>query len=131
MTPAEMGTPSRGARRLVDLNTGRCLATRLQVADTFLRRFAGLMGRSALGDGEGLLLEGCKSVHTCFMRFSIDVAYLDRDMWVVAIRPRVKPWCFVGPIPPGEHTLELPAGTLERLGVLAGHHLDFEESTTP
>lgn len=128
MTPAEIGTPLRAPRKLVDLNTGRCLATKLQVADTFVRRLAGLMGRSALADGEGLLLEGCKSIHTCFMRFPIDVAYLDRDMWVVAVRPHVKPWRFVGPVSPGEHTLELPAGTLERLGVSEGHHLAFGEN---
>ncbi len=129
MTPAGIGRHTEDAVNLVDLNTGCCVAKRLRIADTFASRLTGLMGRRALAEGEGLLLKGCRSIHTCFMRFSIDVAYLDRDMWVVAVHHCVKPWRFVGPVSLGEHTLELPAGTLERLGVLAGHHLGMSIST--
>ncbi len=59
-------------------------------ADRFLKRFFGLMGRAELARGHALLLEPCNSVHTFFMRFPIDVIYLDRNNCVLdkeTIRP--------------------------------------------
>ncbi len=108
---------------LVDLNTGQVLVGSLRVADTFGSRFVGLMGRKDPPDGEALLLKYCASVHTCFMRFPIDVAFLDRDMWVVAIYPEVKPWRMVTAVEHGLHTLEIAAGALEAHGVKVGHRL--------
>ncbi|TML60208.1 MAG: DUF192 domain-containing protein, partial [Actinobacteria bacterium] len=52
----------------------------------------GLLGRTSLPDGEGLLLKPCGSVHTFFMRFPIDVVFLDRELSVVAVSAEVAPW---------------------------------------
>ena len=115
-------------RTVVDLNTGSVLADRMQVAGSFWGRLLGLMGRRSMTTGEGLLLMRCRDVHTCFMRFAIDVAYLDRDMWVLAIHQDVKPWRFLAGVEHGEHTLELPAGAVDRLGVRVGHRLECREA---
>ncbi|HLO94144.1 MAG TPA: DUF192 domain-containing protein, partial [Burkholderiaceae bacterium] len=48
-------------------------------ARSFWQRLGGLLVRPRLGAGEGLLLKPCNSVHTCFMRYAIDVIYLDRE----------------------------------------------------
>jgi len=122
VTPALVGKPA-AVSRIVDLNSGVRVADRLQIAATFSQRLLGLMGRRSLDPGEGLLLLKCRSVHTCFMRFPIDVAYLDEDMWVLAVHEEVQPWRFLRAVEMGEHTLELPAGTLRHLGVKVGHRL--------
>jgi len=71
------------------------LIPELIIADTFWKRSIGLMGRPSLKAGLGLLLRPCNSIHTCFMRFSIDVIFLDVQNRVVRIRSNVKPWRMV------------------------------------
>ena len=51
----------------------------LEVADNFVKRFLGLMGRKNLPQGQGLLITNCNSIHMCFMKFPIDVIYIDED----------------------------------------------------
>ena len=71
---------------------GRVVCEQLLVATRPLRRMRGLLGRAGLDPGEGMLLRPAGSVHTFFMRFPIDVVFLDRDRVVVAIEPDVRPW---------------------------------------
>ena len=65
---------------------------RAEVASTFWQRFMGLMGRSPLPPGEGLLIPRCSSIHTCFMRFAIDATFLDGDDNVVKVVRNIRPW---------------------------------------
>ena len=67
-------------------------ALTLRVARTFLARFRGLMLSAPLGPAEGMLITRCTSVHSAFMRYPIDVVYLDRDGIVVRCVPHLKPW---------------------------------------
>ncbi len=110
-------------------DTGKLVAPRAMVADTFLRRARGLMGKRGLADQEALWISPCGSVHTCFMRFSIDLLFLDRDLRVKGQRRCVKPYRMVlGP--PGSHSvLELPAGRLDRLGCEIGQQLTIFEAS--
>jgi hypothetical protein len=62
------------------------------LADTALARVRGLLGRSSLATGEGILLRPASSVHTAFMRFAIDVVFLDRDLRVLKIASHLRPW---------------------------------------
>lgn len=81
------------------------------------------MGRRALGEDEGLLIEPCSSMHTMFMRFAIDVIFLDKDRRVVKIAT-VRP--FRAAVGRGSHTvLEIPAGTAERNGLEVGDTLSL------
>jgi len=57
---------------------GTMLATRLEVADSASHRSKGLLGRTELEPGHGLWIVPCESVHTFFMKFAIDLVYLDR-----------------------------------------------------
>lgn len=83
----------------------------VETADTFLTRFNGLMGRRGLAPAHALLLEGCSSVHMFFMKFSLDIVYLDRDFRVLYLET-LKPWQ-VGSLVRGcAHVLELNAGEL-------------------
>lgn len=77
-------------------NTG-ALIWRLEVADSWLSRLRGLIGRSELGPNEGLYLPGTNGVHMLFMRFAIDCLFVgppraDGTHEVVAVRERLAPW---------------------------------------
>ncbi len=79
----------------------------IQRANTFWRRFAGLMGRRE--GAYGLWILPCDAIHMLFMRFSLDAVFLDQNGAIVALRTGVKPWgmAFGGK---GAHSvLELPA----------------------
>ena len=82
----------------------------------------GLLGRGGLERGEGLLLKPCGSVHTLFMRFPIDVVFLDRELSVLAVRPAVPPWRTAG-ARGAKVALELAAGEAMRLGIEPGLRL--------
>ena len=64
----------------------------LEQAHRLWPRLKGLLGRQALAPAQGLWLSPCNSVHCLFMRFSIDVLYLDRAQRIIAIRSHLKPW---------------------------------------
>ena len=78
--------------QLINADNGEVLLVQLEIADTFWKRFKGLQFRRSMPQGSGLLLRPCSSLHTCFMRFPIDVVMLDRDLKVVAIRRRIPAW---------------------------------------
>ena len=102
------------------------IASQVAVADSFFTRFRGLMLRKALAPGEGLLLKQCSAIHCCFMRFPIDVIYLNDDMRVVAIET-VKPWRLGGVFPDAKHVLELEAGSARAL--TPGIQIHWKECT--
>ena len=97
----------------------RCL-----VADGPLVRMRGLLGRRDLRPEEGILLQPASSVHTWFMRFPIDVVFLDRDMSVVRVVPRLGPWRLASRRRAAA-VLELAAGESERRGIEVGHRLSW------
>ena len=74
--------------------TGRVelLGVKAEVARGFVARSVGLIGRRSLPPGEGLLIPRCNCVHTMFMRFAIDLAFLDSRGEVVRRVENVRPW---------------------------------------
>jgi len=84
----------------------------------------GLLGRKALGDGEGILLRPASSVHTWFMLFPIDVVFLDRDRRVLRVVPELRPWRAVW-CRGAADTLELAASECAARGVEVGKRLDW------
>ena len=94
-------------------HSGEKIASHITVADTFLSRLRGLMGRKPLVPGEGLLLVPCPQIHTCFMRFSIDAVFCDKSGKVLYVKERMKPWRLGRFVRGGHYTLELPGGCLQ------------------
>ncbi len=97
------------------------LASRAEVAGTFWARLRGLIGRP-LRAGEGLLLRPCHAVHTCFMSYAIDVAFLDDEGCVLATAENLRPWRWRA-VRGAAMALELPAGTLARARVAPGSRI--------
>ena len=95
---------------------------RCTLADRPLTRLRGLLGRDGLDSGQGLLLRPASSVHTFFMRFPIDVVFLDRALVVLSIADDVDPWRTASQRG-AKAVLELPAGESSRHGLAVGDQL--------
>lgn len=102
------------------------LAHAAEVADTSAKRRTGLLKHESLEPGEGLWIVPCESVHTFFMKFPIDLLYLDRHHKVRKARSAVRPWrlsaCLLA-----HSVLELPAGTVKQSGTQAGDELVIDK----
>src|SRR5919198_5466211 len=88
---------------------GTVVCERCLLAETPLARMRGLLGRSGLPSGEGLLLRPAASIHTAFMRFAIDVVFLDRANQVLKVASSLEPWRTTA-CRGARAVLELPAG---------------------
>jgi uncharacterized membrane protein (UPF0127 family) len=106
--------------------TGAVLADRVERAATPLARLRGLLGRRSLPEGQALIIEPCTSIHTFFMRFAIDAAFLSRDLRVVRAISILKPWRATRFYLRAAMVLELPAGTLARTGTREGDALEVD-----
>jgi uncharacterized membrane protein (UPF0127 family) len=96
----------------------------IEVADSSSTRNRGLLGRDSLPEGEGLWITPCEAIHMFFMKFAIDVVFLDKNKRVVKIASRLKPWRVAGSFR-ARSVLELPAGTAERSGTQVGDQLEL------
>ena len=103
---------------------GAIVCERTSVADSPFTRLKGLLGRDGLEPGEGLLLRPAASVHTWFMRFPIDVVFLDRELVVLGIADDLHPWRAAGKRG-AKAALELPAGEAARRGLAVGDQLEL------
>ncbi len=119
--------------RLVSKTTGETVVAQLRIADGFWSRLVGLQFRRPLPSDAGLLLVPCNSVHTCFVRFPVDVVFLDDRGCVLAVRQNLRPWRLAFGPRKTHAVLETPAGAI---GVERGEELrvepaDGSESTPP
>jgi len=107
--------------RIVNETRGTVVAQDVRIADGIWSRFRGLMLRASLPQGQGLLIRPSSSIHTMFMRFPIDVLFLDRQNQVVKVVHEIRP-CRAA-LSKGHSALELAAGSAARAGVEAGDRL--------
>ena len=112
---------------LVNQSNQAVLAEKIEIADTFWRRFLGLMGRTKLPQGEGLLLKPCNAVHTCMMRFSIDVIFLNQAWQIVHIETELAPYKLSKQIREAVQVIELPNGTVKATGTKVCDYLRHTE----
>jgi len=108
---------------LVAFNTtrGTVVATKVEAADTPASRSKGLLGRESMEPGEGLWIVQfplarfvpCPTIHTFFMKFSIDVLFLDGDLTVRRVVEDMRPGRLSAWVPSARSILELPAGALK------------------
>lgn len=111
---------------IVNDTRGAVLATRVRAATTLMSRMVGLLGAPMLPPGEGLWLSPCTSVHTFFMRYPIDVLFVDKDHRVLAVST-LPPWRVSRWMPKAAGVLELAAGEAARALVNTGDRLAFKE----
>jgi hypothetical protein len=113
--------------RVINETKGSNLGQRVGMARSFWHRGKGLMFRSDLPSGTGLVIDPCSSIHTFWMRFPIDVLYVDRHGTVLRADREMKPWR-VGPlfVRHGRYVIELPAGTIEQTRTAPGDRIRID-----
>ena len=108
---------SRLSLKLINRRTGQTIASAVEIADTRRTRRRGLLGRDAMDPTAALILTPCCSIHTAFMRFAIDVMFVDRDGRVRRIVRELVPWRAVW-CARAHAVVELAAGALRSCEVL-------------
>jgi uncharacterized membrane protein (UPF0127 family) len=111
--------------KVVNLTRQTQIADRVGLAGDGRNRRKGLLGRAGLAEGEGLWIVPCEAVHTFWMRFPIDLVYLDRKYRVIKIRTGVRPWRLSACLR-AHSVIELAAGTMESTRTAPGDVLALE-----
>ncbi|HVO31366.1 MAG TPA: DUF192 domain-containing protein [bacterium] len=106
------------------------VSEKTRVADTMGTRMVGLLSSSGLAEEEGLWIEPCNSIHTWFMRFTIDALFLDREGTVLRAVERMKPWRLTWIVRRAAGVLELPEGRISRTGTKVGDRLVRERAAS-
>jgi hypothetical protein len=118
------GANPYSSMKISNLTRQTVLARHVEVADQASTRRKGLLGRNDLPSGDALWIVPCESVHTFFMRFSIDIVYLDRDLKVRKARSNVAPWRLSACLS-AHSVIELASGTIQSTRTRQGDQLEF------
>ena len=106
------------------------IAKKVHVAQTFFERFIGLMGKQSLDPFDALWIRPCHGgIHTFFMKFSIDVLFVNTKLQICHIRKNIKPWRIVHPpLFSGTYSVfEFPAPALHDFNLKNGDYLSVEK----
>ncbi len=108
---------------LFNKTKNQVIVPHLETASGLKRRLVGLMGRKEFVN-VGLWIPSCNSIHTCFMNFPIDLAFVDSKMNVVEVKHDVRPWRLVLPVLKAYGVFELPKGAASKINVGDILHVD-------
>lgn len=109
--------------KLLNKATNKVLVPKLEKAEGFKARNKGLLGRDHLPADQALWIVQCPAIHTFFMKFPIDVVFVDRQMVVRKVVKHVKPWRMTLPLPFPWDVIEFPAGFLDSNPIRVGEQL--------
>jgi len=110
--------------RVRNVTRGTSIGDAVETAESSEARRTGLLKHNKLDQGAGLWIIPCEAVHTFFMKFAIDLIYLDRKHKVRGIVREVRPWRFSICLP-ARSVLELPQGTIDRTNTRKGDQLEL------
>lgn len=114
----------RGCLRLAE--NKHCIIPRVDRTSNMFERMKGLLGSPPPATGEGLLIKPCSSIHTFAMQYSIDLIFLDKSWKIIKTIAKLKPWR-IATAPTASMVLELRAGSLEELHLIAGQQLEWQD----
>lgn len=101
------------------------IAEKVIIADSFLKRFKGLMLKKTLPANNALILKNCKGIHTLFMLFPIDAVFINKSGTVIYLAEYLKPWKTSKYIPNAYSIIELPSGSIDLFNIKIGDILQF------
>ena len=111
--------------KAVNLTTGEIVADKVRIAQDFKSRSIGLLNRKSLDENEALLIKPCNSIHTFFMKFPIDVVFLDKKGKVVKIKESMQPWRLLSSMPRGFMVLELKSRKIQKIRIKVGDLIEI------
>lgn len=98
--------------KILNISKHTVVAADAARADSFFARLKGLLGRRRIHRGEGLILKPCAAIHMFFMRFAIDVLFLDSSNKVIYVLENIRPWRISPYIAGASCAVELAAGSI-------------------
>ena len=107
-----------------NVTRGTSIGDAIDIAETSAARRTGLLKHHKLEAGAGLWITPCESVHTFFMKFAIDLIYIDRKRRVRGVVRALRPWRFSICLP-AHSVLELPPGTIDRTNTQKGDQVQL------
>jgi len=110
---------------ITNRNRAVTLCSHARLADNFLARLVGLLGSASLSHGSGLLIRPSSGVHTCGMRYPIDILTLDGSNRVLGAWSHIPPWRVRGISFKTRSVLELPSGTIHMTQTVPGDQLNI------
>ncbi len=111
--------------RIVNTTKGREIAGTVLIADSVLARLKGLLGRKSLERDHSLWLVPCKGIHTIWMKFPIDVAFLDEKGIVISVRHNLSPNRMTRIYLGARSAIELAAGRLAETETEQGDRIEI------
>ena len=108
---------------LKNLSKKMVLAQDIIEAKSFGARAKGLLGRTDLPHGSVMWIPRCNSIHTWFMKFSLDLVFADKDLKVCAVYENIPPWKIIGPILKARSVFEFSQGSITKELVETGDQL--------
>jgi uncharacterized membrane protein (UPF0127 family) len=111
--------------QLINKTRAAVLAENVELAITWFARLRGLLSKTKLPQRQCLVLHPCNSIHTCFMKFNIDVLFVKESGEIVHQMENVSPYRFSPVIKEARFVIELPAGEIRYTGTKSG---DFVNS---
>lgn len=103
------------------------LAETAEMADTVVSRLKGLIGRRDIPSGHAMVITHCRSIHMFFMRFAIDVIFVDRKNTVVGLVENIQPFQVSPYFLRSAYVVELPPGAIRQSQTVKGDVLDLQQ----
>ncbi len=111
--------------KIINLTRDITLSDNAVIADTLSGRIKGLLGRKKLKSGEALIIKPCNWVHTFFMRFPIDLLFIDRQERIVKIVRAIPPFRLSSISLGASYVIELPAESISSTQTKIGDHISI------
>jgi uncharacterized membrane protein (UPF0127 family) len=111
--------------RITNQTRNIVLADHAQLADTYLSRLTGLLNRTRLNQGEALIITRCQQIHMFFMRFAIDVIFIDSSNRAVGLVKDIKPWQLSAIFWQANRAIELPPGVIAKTQTVIGDQIQI------
>lgn len=105
------------------MRNNQILTQEATYACSFGARLKGLLFRTKLSENEALILSPCTSVHTFFMKFPIDVVFINAKGEIVYLYSNLKPYRLTWLHGSAKLAIELPSGTIEKWHLKPGEVL--------
>ncbi len=111
--------------KIINETKNMILIENCMIADSFFSRLIGLMGKKTLQTDQGMCISPCKSIHTFFMRFDIDVIFVDNNYKVIKVIKGLKPWKISPYIKPAKYIIELSSRTINEES--SGNNIEVDD----
>ena len=106
-----------GFYQIINLRSGKILVNKAKKASSVFEKMRGLLGRERLSENEALIISTNGSIHTFFMKFAIDLLFLDQEGRVLKIAERIKPFKIIFAPFKNKNVIELAEGAIEKLNI--------------